>query len=119
MQKKKLIRHAREIVAFLNEYLGIIDGTRQDTLRIISSLAAIVLNIDLLMAAANSRIKANGDWELRAALSRTLALMALAAANNTITMIQANIAKAQEVATQTKRLVMIKTTIASAPMTTL
>lgn len=99
MQKMKLIRNTREIETLFGAYLEIIYGARQDTLRIVSSLEAITLNVDILAGTGESASGSpEGDKaDLRAltAQVRSLALMALAAAKRTVTMIQANIPKAQ------------------------
>jgi chromosome segregation ATPase len=109
MEKMRLIQHARETETRLNEYLELIYAARQDALRTISSLEGIILNIDLLLEAAASEFASPGEakeeLELMAAHARTLAHMALSAANNTVTMIQANIPKTKEGAAKTMGLV--------------
>ncbi|MDD2900944.1 MAG: hypothetical protein PHU44_00745 [Syntrophales bacterium] len=108
MSKKIMISHVREIEKLFTAYLEVIYTARQDTLRIISSLEGVVLNLDLLEAAppvAGSPGKAKEDLRLMTTQVRELALMALAAANHTVTMIQENIPRAQEGAAQTAELV--------------
>lgn len=105
MQKIKLISHARKIEALFNAYLEVIFGARQDTLRIVSSLEAVVLNVDLLIVAGFPG-EAREDLEPMATHVLTLTATALSAAKNTLAMIQANIPKAQEGAAKTTGLVM-------------
>ena len=107
MLKNKLIGHVREIETIFSAYLEVIYAARQDSLRIISSLEAVVSNLDLLEAAppvAGSPGVALEELRLMTAQSRELALMALSAANNTVTMIQENIPRAQEGAAKTSEL---------------
>ena len=107
MSKKKLISHVREIETLFGAYLEVIYAARQDSLRIISSLEAVVLNLDLLEAAppvAGSPGEIKEDLMLMSAQVRELAFMALSAVNHTITMIQENIPQAQEGAAKTSEL---------------
>lgn len=107
MSKKKLISHVREIETLFSAYLEVIYTARQDALRIISSLEAVVLNLDLLEAAplvAGSPGETKEDLRLMTVQVRELALMALSAANHTVTMIQENIPQAQEGAAKTSEL---------------
>ncbi|MFZ5453039.1 MAG: hypothetical protein ACOZF2_14375 [Thermodesulfobacteriota bacterium] len=107
MSERKLFSQVQEIETLFSAYLDVIYGARQDTLRIISSLEAVVLNLDLLEAAspvAGSPWKSEEDLGLLTAQVRELALMALSAASSTVTMIQKNIPKAQEGAAKTSKL---------------
>jgi len=107
MSKNKLISHVREIETLFSAYLEVIYTARQDALRIISSLEAVVLNLDLLEAAppvAGSPGETKEDLGLMAAQIRELALMALSAANHTVTMLQEIIPRAQEGAAKTSEL---------------
>ncbi len=107
MQLVTLIGHAREIETLFSNYLQVIYGARNDTLKIIYSLEAVVLNIDLLNAAttAGSPGKGKDGPKPMAEQVRTLAQTALSAAHDTMSMIQANIPKAQAGATKTMELV--------------
>lgn len=99
MSKNKLISQIREIERLFSAYLEVIYTARQDALRIISSLEAVVLNLDLLEAAppvADSPGKTKEDLRLMNAQVRELALMALSAVNHTVTILQEIIPRTQE-----------------------
>ncbi|MFZ5452361.1 MAG: hypothetical protein ACOZF2_10915 [Thermodesulfobacteriota bacterium] len=96
MEKMGLVSHTREIETLFNEYLEIMYGARQDTFRIISFLEATIMNIDILASGTASGFPGEIKEDSTAADARTLALVALSAATTIVSMIQANIPKAQE-----------------------